>query len=703
MNYSTRLKGLCLVSLLLCIDGVTAGTVAYWRFETGPLNDSVVSQPFGAVDSSGNGNHLDPGSEGGISGYAYCSDVALSTLPDSGATNQFSVRNTGTAPSLQTRSADQSYGSGSDPSGTDLELITPAHFTIEAFFKPGSGGYRTIVGRDALGVVSGTSALAALYFQLTPDDQVKVAFADVSGYWHQAISRAGMVNCYDSDSDPDGETGTWYYMAAVCDGSVLSVYLADTSSGSAPQLVAREAIVADGSPDAALAKGSASGSDWHAGGWSVGRGLYNGNQTDRFPGFIDEVRICDTALSFDQLLCSTAEEGSTVAYWRFEEGPAESVVSKPFGAKDVSGNGNHLDPWGDSGSDSSKYKGDVAFSTIPLSGAANTLSVRNVGTVPSMQTRSENQSYGSGSYPSGVDIESITPSQFTIEAFFKPESGGYRTIVGRDGRGVVDGSAALAPLYFQVQFDDSVKIGFADVSGCWHQAVSAAGLISGFDGDSDPEGATGTWYYMAAVCDGSVLSLYLADTSVDTVPQLVARENIVEYSSTTNTALARGAFDGSDWHAGGWSVGRGLYNGNHADRFFGFIDEVRISASALDPGELLMYDASLQWNPVMYAADPHIILVDETYWLYPTSGPGKQFFVYSSTDLVHWQTHGPILDFNEITWPSESDPEILSSKYAWAPGVIEKDGIFYFYYSAGPKPSYIGGCCGRFAGGTVCR
>ena len=35
MNYSTRLKGLCLVSLLLCIDGVTAGTVAYWRFETG--------------------------------------------------------------------------------------------------------------------------------------------------------------------------------------------------------------------------------------------------------------------------------------------------------------------------------------------------------------------------------------------------------------------------------------------------------------------------------------------------------------------------------------------------------------------------------------------------------------------------------------------------------------------------------------------
>src|SRR5690606_10045576 len=26
----------------------------------------------------------------------------------------------------------------------------------------------------------------------------------------------------------------------------------------------------------------------------------------------------------------------------------------------------------------------------------------------------------------------------------------------------------------------------------------------------------------------------------------------------------------------------------------------------------------------------------------------------------------------------------------WAPGVIEKDGKFYLYYSIGPKPSHIG-------------
>ncbi|MBN2164208.1 MAG: family 43 glycosylhydrolase [Pontiellaceae bacterium] len=688
----TRMKvlGLRLVSLLFCGPVANADTVAYWRFEEGPLDNSPVSIPFGALDYSGNGNHLAPGSEGGVSGFAYRKEVALPVVARSGASNDFSIRNTGQTPSLQTRSTDQNDGSGSFPSGIDIESITPAQFTIEAYFKPGTGGYRTIVGRDGAGVVKGTSALAALYFQITPDNRVKVAYADVSGYWHQAISRAGLIRGFDAVNDPDGGTGSWYYMAAVCDGSVLSLYLANTSVDSVPYLVARAIIGSDGSPDTALTNGAGTGTDWHAGGWSVGRGLYDGNQTDRFPGFIDEVRISDVALRPDQFLCSTGNTAGTVAYWRFEEGPINGVLDKPFGAKDASGNGNHLDPWSESGNDASEYRVDTAVSSIPLTGVTNRFSARNRGTTPSLQTRSMDRSYGTGSHPAGTDIEAITPAQFTVEAFFKPESGGYRTLVGRDAYGVADSSSKLASLYFQIQPDNSVKIGFSDVSGYWHQATSAAGLIHGFDSDTDPNGLTGIWYYMAAVSDGSVMSLYLADTSIDSTPQLVARENIVEYSGSTNTALARGIINGSDWHAGGWSVGRGLYDGKHADRFSGFIDEVRISASALDRNELLFYDTSIQWNPIMYAADPHIILVSDTYWIYPTSGPGRQFFAYSSKDLIHWQTHGPVLDFNEITWNGESDPEILSSRYAWAPGVIEKNGTYYFYYSAGPKPSYIG-------------
>ena len=52
-------------------------------------------------------------------------------------------------------------------------------------------------------------------------------------------------------------------------------------------------------------------------------------------------------------------------------------------------------------------------------------------------------------------------------------------------------------------------------------------------------------------------------------------------------ALAKGTTSGADWHAGGWAVGRGLYAGGHTDRAFGFIDEVRISDSALTPNAFL--------------------------------------------------------------------------------------------------------------------
>jgi beta-xylosidase len=87
-------------------------------------------------------------------------------------------------------------------------------------------------------------------------------------------------------------------------------------------------------------------------------------------------------------------------------------------------------------------------------------------------------------------------------------------------------------------------------------------------------------------------------------------------------------------------------------------------------------------NPVMRGADPGILLVDDTVYMYPTSRR-TQFFAYSSNDLVTWQTQGPILDFAKIDWISDD-------KSAWAPGIIKKNGTYYFYYSVGPKPSHIG-------------
>lgn len=88
-------------------------------------------------------------------------------------------------------------------------------------------------------------------------------------------------------------------------------------------------------------------------------------------------------------------------------------------------------------------------------------------------------------------------------------------------------------------------------------------------------------------------------------------------------------------------------------------------------------------NPIFQGADPHAIVVDQTVWIYPTHGGAGRFFAFSSDDLVNWQRHGPIFSFAGIDW-------IPEGRHPWAPGVIEKDGTFYFYYSVGPKPSHIG-------------
>ncbi|WP_031486078.1 family 43 glycosylhydrolase [Streptomyces bicolor] len=78
-------------------------------------------------------------------------------------------------------------------------------------------------------------------------------------------------------------------------------------------------------------------------------------------------------------------------------------------------------------------------------------------------------------------------------------------------------------------------------------------------------------------------------------------------------------------------------------------------------------------------ADPNIVRFGDTYYLYPTTDgfegwSGTQFKAYSSTDLVHWKDHGVILDLGpDVSW---------ADSRAWAPTMAEKDGKYYFYFSA---------------------
>ncbi len=292
--------------------------------------------------------------------------------------------------------------------------------------------------------------------------------------------------------------------------------------------------------------------------------------------------LATTAAVLTSLIVSSVQ-AAEVAWWRFEEGPADAQVDDGGfpgatffpGVGDSSGNGNALSVW-DEGGAGYLYRTDVAASALPLNGAPNYFSVQNSGGFPAMFTET------------GGFLQSWTPSAWTIEVSFQPENGNFRTLVGRDSRGAntsgVAPNADLAALYLQVVPGNALAIKFCDVDGYWHEAISAAGLVQSF---AYPDTAAGQWQSAAAVSDGSTLSLWYRNIEASQGWQLVAQTDLT-LSGSVNTALTPGTGDGGDWDAGNFSVGRGLYAGGHGDRAWGFIDEVRFSDGALTVDQFLM-------------------------------------------------------------------------------------------------------------------
>lgn len=86
-------------------------------------------------------------------------------------------------------------------------------------------------------------------------------------------------------------------------------------------------------------------------------------------------------------------------------------------------------------------------------------------------------------------------------------------------------------------------------------------------------------------------------------------------------------------------------------------------------------------NPVFpgWYADPEAHVFEGRYYIYPTYSAEyeKQTFfeAFSSPDLIHWHREGRILDFKDIPWST--------NRAAWAPSVIERDGTYFMYFSAG--------------------
>lgn len=290
------------------------------------------------------------------------------------------------------------------------------------------------------------------------------------------------------------------------------------------------------------------------------------------------------------LICAPAS-AATVAYWRFEEGTAgQNVQSSATGPTwsadlaDSSGNGHFLSAWNSS---QWQFRANVPYANVPWTGAPNVLSVKNVSNSPTLWNES---------------LASWEPEQWTIEVTFKAEANGWKTMVGRDSQGALsqgtETNQALAGLYLQTTDSPArgLAIKFIDRDGYWHAAEAGPDAYVGFNFSTDPDGNNAPWYTIAATSDGTLLSLYLYnhDQPENGYVLIAQTDMTVTNPGSTDTALDGGAGDGGDWDAGNITVGRGMYNGGHGDRFYGYLDEVRFSDRALSPDEFLLAPGYVQ-------------------------------------------------------------------------------------------------------------
>lgn len=224
--------------------------------------------------------------------------------------------------------------------------------------------------------------------------------------------------------------------------------------------------------------------------------------------------------------------GGTVAYWRFEEGPAGAGVPVEDNAvADASGNGNHLRTW--STDTAPAYVADTPFDTVPATGEPNGFALDFSG---------GNRDVYSG----GQAINSRAFEELTVEASFKANvTDAWQVIVGKDGNPI----GGQPPFSLKIRNDGLLEAAIADGGGTRRQLVGREPLEAG------------VWYSAAATVTDSEMTLWLKGPEDE--------DYLLE-----NTMRVDGIFAPLDSL---WSVGRGQWGGGNADFFNGLIDEVRIS------------------------------------------------------------------------------------------------------------------------------
>lgn len=237
-------------------------------------------------------------------------------------------------------------------------------------------------------------------------------------------------------------------------------------------------------------------------------------------------------------------------------------------ATDKSGYGNHLTTW------------DHAWAGFNWStnSPRGDYSIVAAGTYPAAYT------WSARSLPPLANVEALALTNFTVEALFTATGSGFRTLLGRDARNASVTSPNNAALYFGLDDSHRPLLEFTDLNGQSMRLVATTAVLNN----------NTTWYHLAGVFNGTNLSLYLNGA-------LIASTNKVMGPLANNTI---GLSGGSGWHAGSWSVARGLWSGDHVDRWYGLIDEIAISGTALAPGAFVINSYNLWLGTYNLAGAP---------------------------------------------------------------------------------------------------
>lgn len=241
------------------------------------------------------------------------------------------------------------------------------------------------------------------------------------------------------------------------------------------------------------------------------------------------------ALAAAGLVLSATTQATTIAHWRFEEGPLGDTATTSI--LDSSGNGHHGTPVG-----GITYTDNTPNSSVPQTGSPNEFALDFDGATTTRVVIEDDPAF------------ELTES-FTLEAFINlgalPASGFQWQILFRgDSRGGID------PYYLDL-WDGEVRFTINSETADWARVTATAPALN-------------TWTHIAGVLDHDTgtMSLYLDGLLVDSV------HTDVRPFAVLNPALSPG-------------LSIGGYPDNHYGPYQGLIDEVRISDTALSPEDFL--------------------------------------------------------------------------------------------------------------------